>query len=220
MNCRHVQKQITESLTVGHATPSPEMEKHRDSCVMCQEFYQREERLFASLETGVRGIVNEPVPPSLIPRVRVALEQMPAIYSVWSSQVRAAALVMVVVAVALAVLRNHGNHPAVPELAQVASQVANPSRPEPSSVPASPSVHHPKGAVVHPRVVRERTAEVIVLSGEREAMARFTVDRSQRESIAAALMASASVPDDSPVEIALLQVRNIEIPALGPMPQE
>jgi hypothetical protein len=57
---------------------SPELHTlrlHLESCASCRAAFAQEQSLFAAIDTGLHAAANPEVPPSLLPRVRVALEQ-------------------------------------------------------------------------------------------------------------------------------------------------
>jgi hypothetical protein len=81
--------------------PSDELRSHLDACASCRAAFAQERQLFAAIDTGVRLTANAEAPVSLLPRVRVHLNERPAARFSWVS---AGAAMAAVAAVVLAVV--------------------------------------------------------------------------------------------------------------------
>ncbi len=106
MSCERFQEQLIVAIAGGDVVVSTELELHLRSCEECRSFYETEARLFVSMETGIRTIVNQPVPVSLLPRVRERLEE-PAVPRKWIYALVPVAAVLVFAAMAAAPSMRH-----------------------------------------------------------------------------------------------------------------
>jgi hypothetical protein len=225
MNCKQCQEKILESLAAGEDLLAPEIAAHRNSCVACNEFYDAQRSLFQSVDAALRSLVNQPVPPSLLPAMRARLdeESLPrhAWISTWSLAV-VAAVAILAVSVGY-VLRRPENRSASSENTSIATHsVGNQQptgqiqmQPQPAKVLPIPSF---KRAM--PTVPSPAAPEVIVLAEERQAFAKFVAELPEEGNVALALTRPAPPMADSPVEIALLQIEEVEVKPLEGTPNE
>ncbi len=223
MNCQNAREQITDTLAGGSAELTGELTAHVETCAGCGAFYVQQAELFRAVDSGVSAMANEPVPASLLPRVRARMEERIPRRSWVSSALTAAAALAVVVLVAIF-------HPLVEK---------KPKGMPVSAIPAlskdNPEVHQhtgivtavaalPRGPkVIHAEASRGTCAEgiaavpeVIVLRQEREAFARFLAELPKEKEIAEALTQAAPQKDEQPVETALLQIGELEVRPLDP----
>jgi anti-sigma factor RsiW len=66
------------ALTVAAAektAPSRELAAHLGACASCRAFFATERQLFAAVDSGVSAAANSAVPASLLPQVRVRLDE-------------------------------------------------------------------------------------------------------------------------------------------------
>jgi len=216
MNCRIAKKRVTESCASGLAALPPSVRAHLGSCVECRLFYEQETNLFAALDTGLQNLVNQPVPSSLLPRVRAALEQTPAprplAVPAWGLAALAAALVLVL---SLGPLSSRVQRRAF-ERQPVVSQPGHPpasKAPSPLQVAASNAARRTKASSTPLAKRPQSRPEVIVLAEEREAFAQFLADRA-KEPLELVAAPKALEKTDSAVDIALLKIKQLEIEPL------
>jgi len=223
MNCLLAREKMKDAFAAGLPLPQ-EILVHRENCPGCQAFYLRAENLFALLEAGLHGMVNRPVPTSLLPRVRAALDQAPVLRSFWVPGWRFAALAStVVLVVSLGVLAHYElRRDAVPQPTPLASLGAHQPATESLANAANPSTRgitpRNTASASHVQVPRPES-EVIVSAEEREAFARYMVEQSTPKSMTVAVVPTAEA-DNQPIEIALLQIEDLEIKLLESMPAE
>jgi hypothetical protein len=74
MNCQNAREQITDSLAAGQAELTGELTGHVQACPKCRSFHEAQVILFCSLNTSLQTMVNQPVPPSLLPGVRARMQ--------------------------------------------------------------------------------------------------------------------------------------------------
>lgn len=225
MNCQTVQKQITEHLaTLGSGVP-PKTETHCRNCAECRAFYQAQRGLFAALDAGLQNLANEPMPASLVPRVRAGLQQIAAPRSSWTPGWGLAALAAVaVVVVGFGVVRtrhtqsdpaSRGNPVAVNRLPQRVGPVSSDRR---MTLVNSPLGREHGHIAVRVAKTAEAMPEVIVLAEEREGFARFVDGRTRQQT--AAVLPVGPAPNDQPVDVALLEIKEVKIEALDPTAEQ
>jgi|HubBroStandDraft_4_1064222.scaffolds.fasta_scaffold77762_3 hypothetical protein len=95
MPCENYREALIEAAARGSAL-SRELRLHLDACASCRAASSEELQLFAAIDSGVRTTANAEVPASLLPRVRVQLNERPVPRRAW-----APAIVVTAAAVAL-----------------------------------------------------------------------------------------------------------------------
>ena len=220
MNCRLAQEEMQDAFAAGLSVLPQEVLAHRENCPGCQTFYQEEEDLFASLDTALENIVNQPVPGSLFPRIRARLEPAPArgLFPLqgWNWAALTAAIVLVS---SLGFLRSH-QHPRGTVMKPVTTASFGASLPAPESQRPFSVMSRGASAMTGPKaapVARARRAKaepgIIVLTEEREAFARYVAGRGQ-EQVLVAVASAGTKTTDSDVEVALLRVDELQIAPL------
>jgi hypothetical protein len=223
MNCKQCQEQIRKTLAAGSELPTAEVFAHQSSCPLCSEFYDAQLNLFQAVDAGLRSLVNHPVPPSLLPGVCARMDEKNLPQRDWIpgwgyAAVAAAAILAVSVVFAL---RRQVSPPSLQGNTTVASRsVAN-------RHPATQPPRKPGGVApttrVKPVVAAVSSAaapEVIVLAEERQAFAEFVAEVPERREVALALTQPAQAATDAPVEIAFLQIKEVEVKPLEGTPRE
>ena len=225
MNCRVAQKKIMHSLASGMATVSLDVAEHARSCAACQAFYEQEQALFCSIEAGLQTMVNQPVPLSCFVRVRARLEESPASRLPWTPRWTYAALAAsLLLILSGAIFRkqfprgdsspeaNRGVARADREPVLEVPPTSGPSarlRPAPVRVAKTASIppDQPEGAV----------PQVIVLAEEKQAFARFVARVPSGIAVPSALKPTEPQPADAAMDIALIEIQEVEIAPLDLM---
>lgn len=223
MNCKYHQEKIVELLAAGEDLPTAEVAAHQNSCISCTEFYATQQKLFHSVDAGLRFLVDQPVPPSLLPAVRARLDDIPVARRAWIPRwpaVVVAAVAILALTVSYA-LRRPANHPSAPENTLIASGSVD--NPQPAA--QLPNVRAklspmPRRRPAVPGNSATATSEVIVLAEERQAFARFVAEVPEERDVAVALTRPAPSEADDPVEIALLQIDGLDVKPLESMARE
>jgi hypothetical protein len=217
MNCRSAQEEIVDAMASREYELRGKLDRHVRECAGCSAFLASQTSLSAAVDSHLRLIANEPVPPSLLPGVRAQLDQEPAPRQ-WAFSWRFAAVaaaVVLLLAAGIRMLRSDTSGRAPEATAQVA--------------PGSPSVN--RAATVGPqaqqparktsRVIRKAgvhahssAPEVLVLPEEQQAFRRFVSDISKDWDVAKVSVAAAPDSADAAVEIALLTIENVEVKPL------
>lgn len=232
MNCQQCQQQISESLATDASVLPPKTAAHANSCALCQKFHAAQLTLSQSIDAGLRSIVNQPVPPSLLPSVRARLDEIPAaqpgLIPHWRTVVVAAVAIL-----ALAVSYVLRRPIPQPDSQQHASVVV-PSTKHPQAV--TPEMHlegpeaarasapaHVSASLLAKRASTSSSSsapEVIVLPEERAAFAQFVAEVPKEREVALALTQPAAPMPDAAVQIALLQIAEVEVKPLEGTPRE
>ena len=223
MPCEHYKDALIEAAASG-AAPQGGLRAHLEACASCRLAFAEEQSLFAGVDSSLHAVANREMPPSLLPRVRVALDEVSTLRLRWLQPfVFASATVVLALAIFLLVRPRH----ATPEtVAKQGSVVA------PSTVMPGTSVHpekisredsksaaiqsghsHAERNSTNPRAAASSNPEVLVPPDEREAFARFVAVLNEHGDVAAALVAKAP-QNDAVVTADPLRIPDIEITPL------
>lgn len=226
MSCEGYRDKLIDALASGEDSLDGDVLVHVRACAACKKFYEAQVHLFGAIDSGVRAMVNEAVPPSLLPgvRARVAEAGMPR-RSWGSSWAFAPVAVAAVLVISVTVLRwSPENTSKVTDRSSVVAQEA------PGATGVTPALPQVIAAAPKRRstlakaatVTREpvKTAEVMVLAEERAAFVRFVTDLPEEREIAVAFTRPATEAKDEPVEIALLRIDDLEVTPLESPNQE
>ncbi len=223
MNCKHCREKILNSLAAGEDLLTAEVVAHQNACISCTEFYAAQQELFHAVDAGLRFLVNQPVPPSLLPAVRARLNENSAPRNSWIPGWNFAAVAAAaILALGLGYIwRRPANQPTAPETALLASRSVDNTQPA-GQLPKvraklSPTPRRRPAAQAHSAT---GTSEVIVLAEERQAFARFVAEVPEERDVAVALTRPAPPEADDPVEIALLQIDGLDVKPLESVARE
>jgi hypothetical protein len=215
MNCESAQIEIMDAMDSRESELRGELHQHVRECAACRAFLANQASLASAIDSHLRLIASEPVPPSLLPRVRARLEQAVPRQSFFGRQLAALAAVLVfLIAIGARMLRPDTHVRAPHAVAQVAPESPVVTRPV-SPRAGEPAPKTSQVAAVHKAnlPVPSSATEVLVLPEEQQAFQRFVSHISMDQDSAKALVAAA--PDaDAPVEIALLAITNVEVKPL------
>ena len=108
MLCKHYNDALIEAAASG-VTPQRELRAHLAECASCREALAQEQSLFAAIDSGLHAVADMKVPPSLLPRVRAAVDEVAVAPPRWGSTWFALSGAAVAVALVLAVGSRHNN---------------------------------------------------------------------------------------------------------------
>lgn len=221
MNCQSAREQIADTLATGRVEMTRELAGHVQFCEGCRTFYAQQAGQFRAMNSGLGAMVNESVPPSLLPRVRAQMEEK-ASRPGWVSNPLTAAGAMAVVLLAVIFFSRVEKKPLESPVAAI--QTLDEERLEVrqyGQTAAAAEVSTSRPRVIHGKASRAAsvneiaaTPEVIVLRQEREAFARFLAELPREREAAVALTQAAPQKDEPPVEIARLQIAELEVKPL------
>jgi hypothetical protein len=226
MSCERYQSKLVDALASGEGALGGELVTHLRACAECKKFYDAQMHLFGAIDSGVRAMVNETVPTSLLPRVRVRMEETRAPRLVWRPAWSVVAIGAMILVVSLGFVRR-----SVPprDAGQTKAPTAAAIRTE--TVPFAATPTKAASWAVNPRRRPRNKAEtrigrpmevpeVIVLAEEGEAFVRFVARIPVDPQKAVALTRPAPPQQDLPVEIALLQIEKLKVKLLEPTTEE
>ncbi len=217
MFCLTYNKSLTDAAAGGEVSPA--QREHLASCEPCRAAFASEQSLFVTIESGLRAAVNSEVPATLIPRVRVAINNEPTQQPSFKKWIFAGAVVTCTLVATITFQLKHREAP-VPFKTAVTQAPVRPSPqlgilrpPVYAAAPESPRRVN-KSETVRPSptdAAASIAAEVLVPDEERAAFARFLAHEKGRaaESSAAVLLvpeAPKELVAIPPVEIASLKL--------------
>ena len=219
MNCRSAQEKIVDAMASRELGLREDLDQHVRECAGCRASLASHASLASAIDSHLRLIANEPVPPSLLLGVRARLEQEAAPRQ-WIFSWRFAVATVVVLLVATVIGMRDSDKPGRPKetTAKVAHGSPDVNRPPTVSsqiqLPAPKASRFAAAARKTSIPAHSSTPEVLVLPEERQAFRRFVSDISKDRASTNALVSAALDSGDGPVEIALLAIENVEIKPL------
>ena len=225
MSCDRVQRQISDSLAAGAGLPRA-VRDHAESCPACRAALEREQALFAALQSGLRVRANADVGADFLLRVRarIAEASVPrrAYFPAW-----AAALSMTAVALALTigfVVRLHRaasggpteNFPPVARNIPSAGSVSGSSLPPEAFAPPTRSTRRDRPSLrTALRYSPVRTPEVIVSQEDRLAFVRLMEELQHTASAGLTTQMLPLVPGSEPLPVADIKIDELEVKPLS-----
>jgi hypothetical protein len=104
--CEDYRAAMTDA-AAAKVEPSPDLRAHMDACASCRTAFTEEQQLFTAIDLGLRSAANAEVPTSLLPRVRVQLNERPVPQRSWIP-VGAALAAVAALVVAIVFVRGSG----------------------------------------------------------------------------------------------------------------
>jgi len=216
MSCERVQEKFVEVLASREAALDRKLASHVRACASCREFYEAQRHLFSVIDSGVKVMVSEAMPASLLPGVRARMEAV-EVARAWPDWLAPSAAVIVLALVTIVPLTGWHSQTTRPEtlnreVAAVSGQDALKL-----SKPVVRSVRPPQRRL---RTMKsfskaEEVPQEAILSAEQAAVARFA--SAHPEEMAEVVRAAGSQSTDlsKPIEIALIEIENIELAPLA-----
>jgi len=220
MSCERYRDKLIDGLASGESSLENDVTGHLRTCAACKKFYEAQMHLFGAIDSGVRVMVNEAVPASLLPGVRRLVAEAGVPRRSWDFAWGFAAVgVAAVVVIGVGLLRRNpenagGVTAGVPAFTQGVREAARVAPAQSQVAAATPKFHMIK--VKHMTVPNDGEAgpEVLVLAEERAAFVRFVTDLPEERDVAVALTRAATGGKDEAVEIALLQIDELDVKPL------
>ena len=227
MSCEGYRDKLVEGLASGASSLDGDMAGHLRTCVECKRFYEAQVHLFGAIDAGVQAMVNEAVPVSLLLGMRARLDEQGATRRAWIPAWTFGAVIAAVAIVAvgggyvwLQPERRPDSSRSVPAATK---RIANPAPlTQAAEIPvtSSPNPKHRRASpVTTSSLGAETMPEVIVLAEERQAFDRFVSALPRQSNVAVALAHAAPAAPDTGVEIALLEIGDLEVKSLEATPR-
>ena len=220
MSCEVYRDKLIDGLASGASSLDGDMAGHLRTCAECKKFYEAQVHLFGAIDSGVRVMVNEEVPASLLLGVRARVAENGTPRRSWNLGWGLAALAAAAVVVMSIGLPRRGSETTgkVAGRAPAVSKGMN-EVPRIAPVPLQAAGTAPKHLTMGAKRVAvsedgEVRPEVLVLAEERAAFVRFVTDLPEERDVAVALTRPAADGKDAAVEIALLQIDELDVKPL------
>ena len=222
MPCEHYKDALIEAAATG-ASPQGELRAHLAACASCRAAFEQEQSLFTAIDFGLHVAANTEVPPSLLPRVRAALDEVAVAPRLRWVQPLVFASACVVFAF-LTFLMARPRHVATDDQAKripVAPAVTpgtntpgkiSPTDTQTASVRFNQSHTVGNSAILHSAA--SSNPEVLVPPDEREAFARLVATMNERSEVGKALLSQRPEKKDALVSVDPLQIADLEIEPL------
>jgi hypothetical protein len=217
---------MVDALAGGEGAVHGELAAHLRACAGCKKVYEAQVHLFGAIDSGVRAMVNETAPASLLPRVRARMEETRAPRLVWRSAWSVVAIAAMILVISLGFvrrsrpLRDAGLTKAPTGVAIRTETVPFAATPREAASTAANPRRRP-GNKMETRINRPSgVPEVTVLAEEHQAFVRFVARIPADPQKAVALTRPAPPQQDLPVEIALLQIEKLKVKLLEPTTEE
>jgi hypothetical protein len=219
MNCTRARKSIIGALAAGESGIHGKLGQHLGACASCRAFSKRQASFFRDVDSHLRLVVNERVPPSVITGVLARLPRVESPRPPWLSTWRIAVAALAVLAAAVSLQLRHSNTiDRVSESpAQIVAGAANADHLQPANGRAQmtpPETSHLHGVRKANTPEPPATPEVLVSREEQEAFAHFVNKFSVDRDTAIALVTAVSQKDEATLEIALLKIQSVEVKPL------
>lgn len=176
MNCQGAREQTVDTLATGRVEMTREVAGHIQSCAECRTFYAQQAALFCAMDSSLSAMVNEPVPASLLPKVRERMEKTrPG--STWLYRlVPVAAVLLVAALIGVPLARRSARIGGVqviviPERSKNGGEPRRPlaEKTEKSTIPPATREQSPRHSARPPAALRQvQTAVVAVLVSSEE----------------------------------------------------
>jgi anti-sigma factor RsiW len=220
MSCEAYRDRLIDGLASGESSLDGDVAAHLRTCAECKRFYEAQVHLFGAIDSGVRAMVNETVPASLLPGVRGLVAEVGVPRRSWGFAWGFAAVgVAAVVVIGAGLLRRNpenagGVTAMLPAFTQGVREAAQVAPVQTQVTAAAPKFHTIKVKNVTVSKGGEARPEVLVLAEERAAFVRFVTDLPEERDVAVALTRPATDGKDEAVEIALLQIDELNVKPL------
>ena len=219
MPCPHHKNALIEAAASG-SHPQGELRAHLDVCLDCRAAFEREQSLFASINTGLHVTANAEVPASLLPRVRARLNEEIAPQRRWIQPMTFAAASVALAFVIFLFAWPHDASPdrqakQTPQLPVSETPVTDDRHPNSGSGSQIVSFNRTRVHSTLLRPVASSQPEVLVPPDEREAFSRFVAVLDERREVALALVTPAPLTEDESPSLEPLQINGLEIKPLA-----
>ncbi len=204
--------------------PSLELRSHLDACASCRAAFAEETQLFAAIDSGLRSAANAEVPVSLLPRVRVQLNEQRVPHRTWIPAGAAMAAAVAIFAVIVFVRgfgrdsasRNPAENPSAHSDAPVQIQPAPPvvASTETTSPPTRIKRRRADKAAPSVEPVQAEVARVLIPAGQKRAMDAWLVEVRQGRVKADVLLAGNSEKALEELQVPPIDISPIEMKPL------
>ena len=225
MSCKGYWDRLVSALASGGGSLDGDVAAHLGTCAECEKFFEAHVNLFGAIDSGVRAMVNESVPASLLPGVRTRMEEERMGSSWFLTLMPVAGILLVALLIAVPVVRYGLRSGAVrvagiPERKEIGpeprSAVANvPEEFEASAVKKVRSARHVAGSTAAQPGAQAVGVEVLVDPEESRGLRRLAEVVRESPRWAMAMLHPAEVPSSHVDVIRPVQFSDLEIKPLS-----
>lgn len=222
MPCEHYKDALTEAAT--HGAPQGELQAHLENCGSCRTAFAAEQALFFFIDEGLRANANAEVPATLLPRVRVRLNEETLPARSWVNSrflLAAAATVAIVFFMTQTLWQRHTAHRPSKTAANTEPSPSVASLPENQGpAPAFPAREHP---IAHTKVTTAKNSVPTYSANSQRREPEVLVPRDQEALLAdyqqhwlsqkhAPLVArTLDAANLTPLEVAPIQIAKLDV---------
>ena len=225
MNCERYQDKLIAALASGEKSLDLDVAAHLRACAECGKFYEAQVQLFQAIDSGLRAVVNERMPASLLPGVRAQIAAKRMAGSWFLTLVPVAGIVMVALLILVPLVR-YGLHSSaarvagIPERREIGPEhrlaVLNvPEKPGASPVKKLRDARHVRGSTAAQPAAQTAAVDVLVDPEESRGLRRLAEVVRESPQWAMAMLHPAELPASRADVIRPVQFSDLEVKPLS-----
>ena len=227
MPCEKFKDAIVEAAT-AQLQPEGELRSHLDACDECCAAFALEQSLYVSIDFGVRAAANSEVPPSLLPNIRVRLQEENAPkrtwISAWPSLAGTTLAVFAVLLIAAIWQLKTPHHAGGPTSGAETSSAAVPVRNKPSSAkaPALPTAdvmpntpHRALSFARQKNPVSSTPGIEVLVQRDQEILLTNYAKQLRRKNLVLREPEKINAPEPAPLQVDLIQIAQLDVKPLA-----
>ncbi len=225
MNCQNAREQITDLLAAGSVELTGELAGHVPSCAGCGTFYAQQAEIFRAMDSALSAMANEPMPLSLLPRVRARMEETRTLSPWFYRLLPIAAILVIAYLIAFPLVRRSLRSDRV-QVAVIPNSIENgvQSRPEPAGqqersmgVPATrePIRRHSVRPPAAQRPAQTAEVAVLVSSEESQGLLQLAAAVPRSPQWAQAMLHPVELPPIQIEPIEAIEIADLEVKPLS-----
>ena len=222
MSCERYQNKLVDALASGEGAFGGELVTHLRACAECKKFYEAQVHLFGAIDSGVRAMVNETVPTSLLPGVRARIGEAGAPRPMWGFPLTPVGVTLAAAMLLVVFLVRPKNVPVrVAVVSKTESSVPKIEESWPAHEIATPVNGVRRASVEKPRIVRNKEtartkmpsepSQIVVGREEAHGLMMLARNISRNPELGRALLRPAAVMEDRLAAPQALQIEDLEV---------
>ena len=222
MSCEGYRDKLIGTLASGESSPTGDIVAHLRTCAECKKFYEAQVHLFGAIDSGVRAMVNETVPASLLPGVRARIGEAGTPRPMWGFSLTPIGVTLAAAMLLVVFLARPKNEPVrVAVVPKTESSVPKIEESWPAHEIATPLNGVRRASVEKPRIVRNKEtartkmpsepSQIIVGREEAHGLMMLARNISRNPELGQALLRPAAVMEDRLAAPQALQIEDLEV---------
>jgi hypothetical protein len=222
MSCEGYRDKLIAGLASGETALDGEVVLHLRGCAECKRFYEAQVNFFGTIDSGVRAMVNETVPASLLPGVRARIGEAGALRPMWGFSLTPIGVALAAAILLVVFLVRPKNAPVrVAVVPKIESSAPKIEESWPAHEITTPVKGVRRASVEKPRIVRnKKTARtkmpsepLQIVIGREEAHGLMMLARniSRNPELGQALLRPAAVMEDRLAAPQALEIEDLEV---------